>query len=552
MTDQDREQSESGDALERVLQIFKAVAENSADADYLYRGEPKNYCSVSSSLYRECGGIDAEHFDIGVLQDQILQEAKLLILQSYEDDDLLAHLQHFGHPTNLIDFTSDYLIALFFACDGEPKADGRVILLNEASYPLLKPMSPANRIIAQKSVFVRPPNGFVESTTYKTVVVPSDIKEPMLDYLNRYHGLSVATIYNDIHGFIRYHQVHESAYLAFYAGVSYQQKEKHGTAIDRFSTAIRQNPQLPAAYMNRGVAYASLGEYDLAIQDYEKAIELAPHASDLYTDRGDAYRLKGEFDLAIRDLDKAIGLNPNDDKAFDNRGLAYRGKNDLNRAIQDFDRAIEINPDNAAAHNNRGVAYKDQGKPDRAIQDFDRALELDPLYATAYSNRGVAYIDKVEYERAILDFSRALELAPLFKGAIFNRGIAYVKQGDLDRAIQDFDKAIVMDNGDAGAFIARGQTHWHKSNIQQAVQDYSKAIEIDPNLGIAFANRGVCWLVLKEWAKAEADLSTAKSLGVDVVSEFRDEFENVAAFEERYEVKLPASIVAMLTPNGDE
>ena len=44
---------------------------------------------------------------------------------------------------------------------------------------------------------------------------PHDLKESMLDYLNTRHGLSATTIYNDIHGFIRYHRGHESAYLEF-------------------------------------------------------------------------------------------------------------------------------------------------------------------------------------------------------------------------------------------------------------------------------------------------------------------------------------------------
>ena len=36
------------------------------------------------------------------------------------DFEILTELQHYGGKTNLIDFTTDYLIALFFACDGSP------------------------------------------------------------------------------------------------------------------------------------------------------------------------------------------------------------------------------------------------------------------------------------------------------------------------------------------------------------------------------------------------------------------------------------------------
>ena len=44
------------------------------------------------------------------------------------DFEILTEIQHYGGQTNLIDFTTDYFIALFFACDGHHDEDGRVIL----------------------------------------------------------------------------------------------------------------------------------------------------------------------------------------------------------------------------------------------------------------------------------------------------------------------------------------------------------------------------------------------------------------------------------------
>ena len=135
------------------------------------------------------------------------------------EDVILEQLQHFGYPTNQIDFTKDYLIALFFACDGQPEEDGRVTLLSKTGRDDLKePKTPENRVIAQKSVFVRPPDGFVEPSD--TVVIPQELKEPILAYLDRFHGVNEAALFNDLHGFIKYHRVHESAYVEFYRGLS--------------------------------------------------------------------------------------------------------------------------------------------------------------------------------------------------------------------------------------------------------------------------------------------------------------------------------------------
>ena len=515
MTDQDRESFISGDSLGRVLQIIKEIAEKSADGDYIYRGEPEHYCRVSSSLYREYAGLNAESIDFGVVQEWILQAAREFAGQM-DKNDTLAQLQHFGYSTNLIDFTTDFLVAFFFACDGEPAKDGRIILLQESKYTPIPPHSPANRVIAQKSVFVQTPQGFVEPD--RIVSVPHDLKKDILEYLDKYHGVRAATIYNDLHGFIKYKETHQRAYRDFFTGLTYQQAGKLRKAVGWYKKALKLNLRLSVAYTNRG----------------------------------EAYRQDGKTKLAIQDFDNAIDINPSDDKAFGNRGIAYMMAGNLDRAIQDYDRAIEINPGNSIAHNSRGVAYRDKGMLDHAIENFDRALNLDPQFAGAFNNRGTTYLAKGEFDRAIKDIDRALELDPLYTGAIYNRGVTYAKQGNLDRAIQDFSKIIEMDPGDAGAFIARGHTHLLKGDFEPAMQDLSRAIEIDSGLSVAFYYRSLCWLVLKEWAKAEADLSTAKSLGFKIASAFRDEFESVAAFEERYKVKLPASIAEMLTAPGDE
>ena len=199
--------------LADVLEVVNELAKRASVSDYVYRGESKCNPQVSSNLYRKYEDIDDGGFHIGIVQSEMLQAAKQFIVQT-DDNDVLAQLQHFGGRTNLIDFTSDYNIALFFACDGHPDNDGRVILLEKHLYPLRRPVTPSNRVIAQKSIFVEPPSGTVVPSD--TLVVPRGLKAPILSYLRAAHDISAETIYNDVHGFIRYQNIHGSAYVELY------------------------------------------------------------------------------------------------------------------------------------------------------------------------------------------------------------------------------------------------------------------------------------------------------------------------------------------------
>ena len=208
-------EAERQDKTPEVRALLQEIEEKSSDDAYIYRGEPEHYEEVSSSLYRQYRDIDVEHFDIEIVQKEILNKAKEYTQETNEFE-ILAELQHHGGKTNLIDFTTDYRIALFFACDGFHHKDGRLILQRREAIreQIKRPQNPVNRVIAQKSVFVQPPKGFVEPDA--EIDIPRDLKQPILDHLRKYHGISTETIYNDLHGFIKNQGIHQSAYTEFY------------------------------------------------------------------------------------------------------------------------------------------------------------------------------------------------------------------------------------------------------------------------------------------------------------------------------------------------
>ena len=410
------------DELNRVLEKICEIAEKSAGGDYVYRGEPACYSKVSSTLYREYEEeIEEESFEIDVVQEEILDEARRYTRETADDSEILTELRHHGGKTNLIDFTTDYLIALFFACDGEHEKAGRVILLEKESddYEVEKPPKTINRAESQKSIFVQASEGFVEPD--KVVTVPQDLKQSMLNYLRKHHDISTETIYNDLHGFITKRSIHESAYTQFYKGLTCQNRgisaktptkkqEWYDKSIGHYTETLILKPDFHVAYNNRGGAYKEKGELDNAIQDFTTAIELNPVYADAYYNRGTAYLQKGELNNAIKDLTKTIELNPVYVDAYSNRGATYAQKGELDNAINDFTTAIELNPIYADAYYNRGTAYLQKGELDNAIKDLTTAIEIKPDSAAAYYNRGRAWMHLRKWNKAKADITVAKDL----------------------------------------------------------------------------------------------------------------------------------------------
>ena len=84
--------------------------------------------------------------------------------------------------------------------------------------------------------------------------------------------------------------------------------------------------------------------------------------------------------------------------------------------------------------------------------------------------------------------------------------------------------------------------------IISTLKTVTAAIKLNPGFAEAYYIRGEAWLHLGEWEKAKLDLTVAVAVEVNVIEGFRNEYENVADFEVRNGVKLPADLAAMLTP----
>ncbi len=383
----------------QIMGIINEIAKKSRDGSYIYRGEPKCYTEVSSSLWRLLNkDMDEEinmiKFDIMIkpdikgVREIFLEEARRYARDTDIDDfELEAQLQHNGGKTSLIDFTTDYLIALFFACDGKPTKDGRVILLKQDETTrdwIEKPKNPEHRVIAQKSIFVQPPEGFIDRCKYgEPIKIRKDLKLPMLDYLRKYHGISPQSIYNDLQGYIKHQTRHNEAYKNLRRG------------------------QYPRA---KGYGTDSKDKYEEAIRYYDKAIALHPAFAQAYYERGLTCRMKEDYQRAVEDLTKAIELDPDFILSYAERGFNRIRIDDYDGAISDYNWVIKHDDLNKVdAYCNLGDAYRRKEDFDTALKKCNKAINLSPIYYYPYKIRGCIYYDRKEYEKAIEDFTRAID-----------------------------------------------------------------------------------------------------------------------------------------------
>lgn len=420
----------------KVEKFLKPILKACEGKRYLFRGTTESYEEINSSLYRWAKDKVVFHGEYSPfnMEKEILERAKIHFADSASNIEKLTDLQHLQQDhgkTNLIDFSRNLYIALFFACDEEQHEEAGELLLLDSAKIVKKPdvvyaelqsssapflIDPANtqtsqkRVTFQNSVFVYPPSGYINKNLCKIIPVAADLKQSILEHLRKIHNIHADTIYNDLIGFVANEKNYETSAVLFHQGVASLNKGEYEEAIQKYDEAIELNPNHVEFYNNRGLAKKNLGQYQEAIDDYDKAIELDPNDAELYSNRGVA---KNDLKLhreAIADYDKAVELNPNYADAYNNRGIAKKNLEQYQEAIADYDKAIDLNPNHAKAYSNRGNAKSKLEQYPEAVADYDKAIELDQNYADAYNNRGIANQALGRDQEADEDFKMAAKL----------------------------------------------------------------------------------------------------------------------------------------------
>ena len=433
-----------------IAKYLEELSEHTASGGtYAYRGQENADWPVESAAYRRLKRIGesfaGEHF-INYHEKAILEPARMNgygVKDGYNlsDLELLAELQHFGAATCLIDFTRDFLIALWFACktfkdENNQEKDGKIFILNinqtiflsleqkdlkhneieailnfqarpskkEPKEITFREQSPFywhwsphdinQRILRQQSLFVfGKPN--VDNDHLIEIQVLQKDKEEILKELERL-GITRESLFKDMPGFAASHShnepisiKHRSAEFYYEAGNEALQKDNPEKAKYLYTEAIEHKHDFVDAYYNRGLVKSSLGDYEGAIEDYTKAIENKPDSS-AYYNRGCVKSSLGDYEGAIEDYTKAIENKPHFISAYFNRGLAKVSLGDYDGAKMDFTAIIDIMPDYVHAHYALGDVYIKLSDNKEARNSFQLAKEL------AEQNNDNQLVQKIE------------------------------------------------------------------------------------------------------------------------------------------------------------
>ncbi|WP_310539682.1 hypothetical protein [Phenylobacterium sp.] len=101
--------------------------------------------------------------------------------------------------------------------------------------------------------------------------------------------------------------------------------------------------------VNRGVLKLRRAAYPEATRDFDQALKLQPGMGEAYVNRGAASIGQRRYADSLPDINKGLELGLLEPaKAYYNRALAYEGLEDAKSAYFDYQKALEMQPEWAA------------------------------------------------------------------------------------------------------------------------------------------------------------------------------------------------------------
>lgn len=232
-------------------------------------------------------------------------------------------------------------------------------------------------------------------------------------------------------------------------------------ALDAFSAAVEENPQLTEAHLGIGTIFRERGIYDKADTAYRKAVVSDPNNFDA------RYLL----------------------------GLTNQLKGDLPRAISSYKRALLINKDSYEANRDMGSAILQSGRAKEAIQYAKRAVEINPDSQPGWANLAAAYSLSGDYENAVQAYRQTLELGDPAIPVMLGLADAHLRLGNLQRA-ENVLHAIEREGGDPIARERMGLVLFKQSKFERAAESYRSALADNPRDTAALNGLGISLMAI--------------------------------------------------------
>jgi len=240
-------------------------------------------------------------------------------------------------------------------------------------------------------------------------------------------------------------QIVEGGALAHYnLGLAFRQKGLLAEALNEYSVALDAGEDRRMTLQAMAEVRLLQRELPAALELYDALVREHPDSPKLWNERGVCLHQAGRRADAIASYERAVSVDPGYQLAWNNLGVVRAGE-PPEAAVEAFRRALAGERPLFAARLNLGLLLLQRHQLRQALDEYQQALAEQSGSAVAWNGVGLVLMELRRFEDARNAFGRAVDADASMAGAHYNLSFVLSQLGDFDGALRETRRALELE-----------------------------------------------------------------------------------------------------------
>jgi tetratricopeptide (TPR) repeat protein len=282
-------------------------------------------------------------------------------------------------------------------------------------------------------------------------------------------------------------------------------------AVEHSRSALRNAPHDPQLWTLQGMALASMGKRAEALQSFQRALKIDPSyiaalegAAQLHYEAGSR--------RAVPLLNRILQRRPGEPTAHAMLAVLEYRQGNCKAAVAHFEKAGAVIDSQVDALHAQATCLVRLQQPDAAIDVFQRAVALQPESPGERRLLAAVQLMAGKPQDAVATLSPLVHESQPDVETLGLVSAAFEKSGDTPRAVATLRQAILLDPRNIDLYLDFANIAFAHESFQVGIEVLSDGVGVQPNAAPLYVARGVLYVQLADYEKAEADFVRASEL----------------------------------------
>lgn len=281
-------------------------------------------------------------------------------------------------------------------------------------------------------------------------------------------------------------------------------------ALALLGPAIRQSPRNPQLWMLQGLAQSGKGDRQSALMSYKRALGISPDylpalegTAQLQYEAGDP--------AAAPLLEHILRMRPGDVTTHAMLAVLDYRRGDCTGAVRHFAQSEPALASQPGALQEYGFCLLKLKQTDQALRVFRSLLEAHPEDARARRALAAVQLNANQPQEALATLQPLLQATP-DTDTMRLASAAYEASHDTPNAVKILRQAIVQDPKDTVLYVDFADLAMDHQSFQAGIEMMDSGLRLQPGAAQLYLARGVLYVQMAQYDKAEADFDKAEQL----------------------------------------